>query len=155
MWLQHSAVTSTLRAADATLYRLNIVVLLIAGFVPFPTKLLTEFIGDGGAERTAAVFYGLTMLALTAAMTAFGRYAARDHLRVQDQREADRLASAMRHSPSYVLYAVGIGLSFVQPTVGIALYLASALERGARPQTKQQLRQRLLGEPERPIERER
>jgi uncharacterized membrane protein len=154
VWLQHSAVTSTLRAADAPLYRLNLVVLLIAGFVPFPTKLLTEFIAEGGAERVAAVFYGLTMLALTAAMTMFSRYAARDHLRVQDQGEADRLASAMRHSPSYILYAVGIGLSFVQPTAGIVLYLASALERGARSPTKQQLRHKLLGEPERPAGRE-
>lgn len=153
VWLQHSAVTSNLRAADATLYRLNIVVLLVAAFVPFPTKLLTEFIAEGGAERVAAVFYGLTMLALTAAMTVFGRYAARDHLRVEDQNEADRVASAMRHSPSYVLYAVGIGLSVVQPTVGIALYLASALERGARSPTQQVIRHRLLGNPERPAGR--
>ncbi|HEY2355368.1 MAG TPA: TMEM175 family protein [Gaiellaceae bacterium] len=149
-WLQHSAIVSSLRAADAKLYRLNIVILLVAAFVPFPTKLMAEFIGDGGAERTAAVFYGLTMLALTAAMTAFGRYAARDHLRVQDQPQANRIASAMRHSPSYILYAVGIGVSVVAPTIGIALYLASALERGARSPTQQALRKRLLGKPERP-----
>jgi uncharacterized membrane protein len=134
VWLQHSAITSTLRAADQTLYRLNILVLLVAAFVPFPTKLLTEFIAEGGAERVAAVFYGLTMLALTVAMTAFGRYAASDHLRVKNQGEADRIASAMRHSPSFVLYAIGIGVSVVLPTGGIALYLASALERGARSQ---------------------
>jgi uncharacterized membrane protein len=44
VWLQHAAVISTLRAADAKLYRLNIAVLVIAAFVPFPTKLgnLTE-----------------------------------------------------------------------------------------------------------------
>src|SRR4051812_49090868 len=130
LWLQHSAVTSSLRAADATLYRLNIIVLLIAAFVPFPTKLLTEFIAEGGAERVAAVFYGLTMLALTVAMTAFSRYAASDHLRVRDQIEADKIASAMRHSPSFVLYGIGIGVSLVLPTVGIAIYLVSAISRG-------------------------
>lgn len=97
VWLQHSAIISTLRAADAKLYRLNIVVLLIAAFVPSPTKLLTEFIAEGGAERVAAVFYGVTMLALSLAMTAFGRYAASDHLRVRKQDEADRIASVMRH----------------------------------------------------------
>jgi len=149
-WLQHSAIVANLRAADARLYRLNIVVLLVAAFVPFPTKLMAEFIADGGAERVAAVFYGLTMLALTATMTAFGRYAARDHLRVQDQREANRIASAMRHSPSYILYAVGIGVSVIVPTIGIALYLASALERGARSPTQQAMRRRLLGKPEPP-----
>jgi uncharacterized membrane protein len=132
VWLQHSAIISTLRAADAKLYRLNIVILLLAAFVPFPTKLMAEFIATGGAERVAAVFYGVTMLALSIAVTAFGRYAASDHLRVKDQVEADRISYAMRHSPSFVLYAVGIGVSLVIPTVGIAIYLVSALERGAR-----------------------
>lgn len=132
VWLQHSAIIATLRAADAKLYRFNIVVLLIAAFVPFPTKLLTEFIAEGGAERVAAVFYGVTMLGLTVAMTVFGRYAASDHLVVKEQAEADRIASAMRHSPSFILYGIGIGVSFVVPSIGIALYLASALERGLR-----------------------
>jgi uncharacterized membrane protein len=136
VWLQHSAITSTLRAADAKLYRLNIAVLVIAAFVPFPTKLLAEFIAEGGAERVAAVFYGVTMLALTVAMTAFGRYAASDHLRVREQDEADRIASAMRHAPSFALYGIGIGVSFVLPSVGIALYLTSALERGLRSPTQ-------------------
>ena len=136
VWLQHSAITSTLRAADPTLYRLNIVILLIAAFVPFPTKLLTEFIAEGGAERVAAVFYGLIMLALTVALTVFGRYAASDRLRVRDQIEANRIASSMRHSPSFILYGVGIAISFVLPTAGIALYLASAIERGTRSPTR-------------------
>jgi uncharacterized membrane protein len=145
VWLQHSAITSTLRAADAKLYRLNIVVLLLAAFVPFPTKLMSEFIATGGAERVAAVFYGLTMLTLTAALTAFGRYAASDHLRVRDQVEADRIASAMRHSPSFVLYFAGIGVSFVVPTAGIALYLVSAIVRGARSPTEVGARRLLHG----------
>jgi uncharacterized membrane protein len=140
VWLQHSVVTSTLRAADATLYRLNILVLMVAAFVPFPTKLITEFIADRHAERIAAVFYGLTMLALTGAMTLFARSAARDHLRVKDQDDADRIAFAMAHSPSYIIYVVGIGVSLVLPTVGIALYLASAIERGARSPIKRRRR---------------
>src|SRR5918995_4883658 len=37
IWLQHSAITGALRAADATLYRLNLLVLLLVGFIPFPT----------------------------------------------------------------------------------------------------------------------
>jgi TMEM175 potassium channel family protein len=143
VWLQHSAIISTLRAADAKLYRLNIAVLVIAAFVPFPTKLLAEFIAEGGAERVAAVFYGVTMLVLTLAMTAFGRYAASDHLRVREQDEANRIAFAMRHAPSFALYGIGIGVSFVIPSVGIALFFASALERGLRSPT-QPAKHRLL-----------
>jgi uncharacterized membrane protein len=35
VWLQHSAITGALRTADATLYRLNLLVLLLASFLPF------------------------------------------------------------------------------------------------------------------------
>src|SRR4029077_11965165 len=34
VWLQHSAITHTLRAADATLYRINLLVLLLVSFLP-------------------------------------------------------------------------------------------------------------------------
>jgi uncharacterized membrane protein len=129
VWLQHSAITHTLRAADATLYRMNLLVLLLVSFLPFPTKVVVEFIAEGGPERIAAVFYGLTMLALSLALFVFGRYVAKDWRLVKDQVEADAIESAMRHSPSFVLYGVGIAVSLVLPTAGIALYLASAITR--------------------------
>ena len=53
VWLQHSAITGALRAADATLYRLNLLVLLLVSFLPFPTKLTSEFFGDKDPERVA------------------------------------------------------------------------------------------------------
>ncbi len=56
IWLQHSAITSTLRTADATLYRLNLLVLLLVSFLPFPTKLVGEYVADEDAERVAVTF---------------------------------------------------------------------------------------------------
>jgi uncharacterized membrane protein len=130
IWLQHSEVTGTLRAADQTLYRMNLLVLGLTSFLPFPTKLLTEFFAQGGPERVAAVFYGVTMLALTLALTWFGRYATQHHELVKDQVEADRLENIMEHSPSFVLYVIGIGISLVLPSAAITLYLVSAVVRG-------------------------
>jgi hypothetical protein len=66
VWIAHSAITSALRGADGTLYRLNLLVLLVVSFVPFPTKLVGEFIEDVDAERVEFGFYGLTLLALDA-----------------------------------------------------------------------------------------
>ena len=54
IWLQHAA-TGALRAADATLYRLNLLVLLLVGSYPFPTKLVSEFIDDYDANGVAVV----------------------------------------------------------------------------------------------------
>jgi uncharacterized membrane protein len=36
VWMAHSAATGALRAADGVLYRLNLLVLLVASFLPFP-----------------------------------------------------------------------------------------------------------------------
>src|SRR3954469_25911065 len=123
IWLQHSAITGALRTADGTLYRLNLLVLLLVGLLPFPTRLLSEFIGERDPERVAAVVYGLTLLALALALTAFVRYAAEHRRLVKDEVEADAVEAALLHSPSLVLYGIGILVSLLLPTVGVALYL--------------------------------
>jgi TMEM175 potassium channel family protein len=50
IWIQHSAIVGSLRTADVGLYRLNLLLLLFVSFLPFPTKLLAEFIGEKGPE---------------------------------------------------------------------------------------------------------
>src|SRR5262252_9750611 len=109
IWLQHSAVTGSLRAGDVTLYRLNLVVLLLASFLPFPTKLLSEFLGNRGAERIAAVFYGLTLVALGLALRAFARYAAGLRAHGEGEVTSDTVDSVLR-TPSAFIYGVGIGV---------------------------------------------
>jgi uncharacterized membrane protein len=128
IWLQHSAITGALRTADATLFRLNLLVLLLASLLPFPTKLVAEFIGDREPERVAVVVYGLVLLALSLAMTAFVRYAAEHRRLVKDEVAADAVEAALAHQPSFLLYGAGIGL--VLPTVGVAFYLATAVYLG-------------------------
>jgi uncharacterized membrane protein len=65
VWLRHPAVTAVLRAGDDTLFRLNVLVLLLASFLPFPTKLAGEFIDEERPERIAVTLHGLTLLALS------------------------------------------------------------------------------------------
>src|SRR6478735_4054128 len=50
-WLAHTAITEYLDRADIGFFRLNLVLLLVVAFVPFPTKLAAEYIGDAQAER--------------------------------------------------------------------------------------------------------
>jgi uncharacterized membrane protein len=139
VWLQHSAITGALRTADATLYRLNLLVLLLASFLPFPTKLVSEFVGERDPERVAVVFYGLVLLALALALTVFVRYAAEHRRLVKDQVEAEAVEGALAHQPSFLLYGGGIAVGFVFPTVAVALYLAIALYLGIPARTLHRL----------------
>jgi uncharacterized membrane protein len=134
-WLQHSAVTSALRAADATLYRINLLVLLLASFLPFPTKLVGQFVDDRDAERIAVVFYGLSLLALDLALTIFIRYAAEQRSLIKDHITEDRIDSALLHQPSYAFYGGACAVGLLLPTVGVALFLIIALYLGVPGRT--------------------
>jgi TMEM175 potassium channel family protein len=129
-WLQHSAVTNSLRAADSTLYRLNLLVLLLASFLPFPTKLVGQFIDDRDAERIAVVFYGLSLLALDLALTIFIRYAAEQRQLIRDDVTEETIDSALQRQPSFALYGGACAIGFLLPTVGVALFLTIALYLG-------------------------
>ena len=143
IWLQHAAITSALRAADVTLYRLNLLVLMLASFLPFPTKLVAEYFGEHDPERVAATFYGLLLLALAVALTVFVRYAAEHPRLVADHVEAETIQTVRMQSPSFALYGVGIGMSLVLPTVAVVLYLLTAVYLGIPARTlRRHLRRR-------------
>ena len=125
IWLEHSAVTSVLRVGDAALFRINLVVLLLVGFLPFPTRLAGEYFGVREPEQVAVVFLGLTMLALDLAVTAFARYAIEDRRLVREGADEERLRGLGR-APSIVFYAVSLPIGFLVPTIGMGLYLGIA-----------------------------
>jgi len=61
VWLAHHRLFSHLRYVDPMLMRLNILLLMVASFLPFPTGLLAEaFDVSTSAERAAVVVYGVT-----------------------------------------------------------------------------------------------
>ena len=44
-WLGHNAITEYLDRANATFVRLNLLLLLLIAFLPFPTRLFADYIG--------------------------------------------------------------------------------------------------------------
>jgi uncharacterized membrane protein len=127
VWMGHSAVTGALRGADGLLYRLNLLVLLVVSFLPFPTRLVGEFIDEPDALRVATAFYGITLLAIAVAGTVFVRYAAQDRHLVKDHIADESLASSAVRGPSLMFYVIAIAVSLVTPIVAVVLYLAIAV----------------------------
>ena len=72
MWLNHHQMFREIRAADHGLFVLNLALLLVISFIPFPTKVVGEELGGGSFadQCTAALFYGLTFLAVSFAFNA-------------------------------------------------------------------------------------
>ena len=57
------------------LVRLNLLLLMVVSFIPFPTRLLAEYGGDDDADRVATTIYGLTIFAAVVLTSVVWRYA--------------------------------------------------------------------------------
>src|SRR5215831_11771631 len=75
IWLGHDAVTDYLDRADVTLLRLNLLLLFFVALLPFPTHLLSSYVGIDRAERVAVTVYGITLLVTAALLSLLWRYA--------------------------------------------------------------------------------
>jgi uncharacterized membrane protein len=126
-WIGHSALTDRLTHADSLLVRINVLLLLVVAFLPFPTKLIAESLRNTNAERTYVTLYGLTLLTVHLLIFALGAYARREHLYSHDQ-EGDELRRERRSLwPVIFGYAVAIVTGIFAPTVAVLAYLALAL----------------------------
>src|SRR5436190_6980181 len=77
VWIAHHGLFHRLRYIDPTLLRMNLVLLLAAAFLPFPTAVFAEsFHASESALRTAVVFYGATALAIELLLRSAVVYAA-------------------------------------------------------------------------------
>ena len=74
--LIHHAVMRRLRYADHVVMRLNLALLMVVAFLPFPTHLVADAIKDSNAERAAVIFYGAALFAICVLIMALARYAA-------------------------------------------------------------------------------
>jgi len=128
MWVNHHACFERIGRADRTLLFLNVLFLMLVSFVPFPTRLVAEFLQEGTNERAAAVAYGCT-LTLTAIMfNSFWRYASSGRRLIAEYVPQERVDEITRSfAPGVFLYGSGTGLAFVSPVASIVVYLAVAL----------------------------
>ena len=127
VWLAHNAITEYLDRADATLIRLNLLLLLVVSFLPFPTRLLAEYHGNSGAERVAVTIYGLNLLMASVLMWVLWRYAVRKRLVRPDADDAEVHVLTKRLTPGLTAYVILIGLGLFFPVVAVLGYLAIAV----------------------------
>jgi uncharacterized membrane protein len=127
LWLAHAAVTEYLDRADSTLVRLNLLLLLVVSFIPFPTRLLADYMGEDDAGRLSTTLYGLTFLVASALTAVLWRYGVRRGLVRPDVADEEIRVVTRRLTPGLAGYLLFIGLGVVLPVVAVLGYLAVAL----------------------------
>ena len=125
-WLGHTALTDRLESTDSIFLRLNLLLLLVVTFLPFPTGLVGEALREPSSERVFVTMYGLTLLAIRLMGFALDEYADREHLYAptaddEEQRERKQLLPVVA---AYVI-AILIGIAF--PVLAVCVYLGIAV----------------------------
>ena len=126
-WLAHNSITDKLARSDPIFLQINLLLLLIVAFLPFPTRLVADALTKTGAERVAVTFYGLTLLTIRILGSALDAYARHEHL-YSPQGDSDEVEAAQRKLlPVVIGYVIAIIIGLVFPAAAVALYCGIAV----------------------------
>jgi uncharacterized membrane protein len=125
-WLAHTALTDRLARSDALLLRINLLLLLVVAFLPFPTKLVAGALHHEGSERVFVTMYGLSLLAIRILGFALDAYARHEHLYSPPQEGEEQADEPRQLLPVLGGYLTAILIGLVVPGVAVAIYFSIA-----------------------------
>jgi uncharacterized membrane protein len=128
-WVAHHLQVFNIKTIDRGFMWITIVLLLFVGFVPFSTALIGEY----PLETTSQVVYGLNMISIGLMLAASLRYSLSHELTRDDLDPLIPRSGYRRSLFAPVAYAIGIGLSFVDPRITLAIYAVVAIVYLAPP----------------------
>ena len=127
MWVNHHRLFTLIGRIDHWLLMLNLLLLLMICVVPFPTAIVSEYLGGGGAQ-IATLALGGVYLATAIVFNVLWRYAANGRRLIAShvpQAVVDAQTKQYRFGP--VVYLVAFLMALVSPTLSVALNLAIAV----------------------------
>lgn len=125
IWMAHHGMFDRVRAVDRPLIFSNLALLLLVGFIPWPTQLLAQFISDGGRNASVATaVYSFVMMLIGLVFTSQWWYLTRHtDLMVESVTPAHVRRSLRLSWVSPIVYGSTIALAFVSPYLCIGVYV--------------------------------
>jgi uncharacterized membrane protein len=141
MWFNHHSIFAHFGRVDRPLFFLNLLLLMTIAFLPYPTGVLGEALHQGHGERTAAVFYSVTMTVNGFAWAALWLYASSGRRLLSPSfPEAQRRSATLAFTSGAAVYALTILVALVSAYACLVFYAVLAvyyaldpLSRRARP----------------------
>src|SRR5664280_1844676 len=112
VWIEHNALTEALERVDASFLRLNLLLLLLVAFLPYPARVMQEYLSlvdtEHGGERTAVAFFGVVLFLMSLMLIVLGKYAEREGLFGGDAAEERQEDNRVKYqlAPSLIFYAI-------------------------------------------------
>lgn len=126
MWINHHRLFTHIKASNDILLALNLLLLLLIVFVPFPTALLADY--HEPKYVLAAVLYSATFVLLAIVFNTLWRYASHNN-RLLDKRADRRAVAAITKQYRFgpLLYLVALALAFIYAPASIIWNLLLAI----------------------------
>jgi uncharacterized membrane protein len=126
MWVNHHVVFRQFARVDRPLLLLNVLLLMLIAFVPFPTRVAAEHAQSPDDRQAAALLYGTTMTITAILFFSVWIYGSRHVLRPDaDRREVSGITRS--YLPGAPTYAFATLIAFVSPVASLILFGAIAL----------------------------
>ncbi len=128
MWVNHHTVFEKVRRVDRAVLFANLALLLFTSVIPFPTRLVAEYLTAAGDARVAMAVYSAVMTACAVCYGTLWLVITRDAgiLHVHLDRAAER-AALRRFGFGNLVYLATVGLSFLNPVATLAVHGAIAV----------------------------
>jgi uncharacterized membrane protein len=122
IWLNHHAMFHSVRRVEHTTLTLNLLLLLVVTFIPYPTAVLSRY----GALPSSAFLYGCTLTALGIAYSLLWMHIARRGLSSATGDAIQARRKFRRSLAGSVTYPAAALLALRFPHVSIAIYFLVA-----------------------------
>ena len=126
IWINHHHTVSLMGRTNRTMLFINNLLLLTIAFLPFPTKLVGDYLHHGG-EEAAVLAYAGTLVIMATLHQVWWQYARRNRRLIgEDVPESALRAVDRAYAPGVVLYGAVFVLAFFSPLAAVALTFAIA-----------------------------
>jgi uncharacterized membrane protein len=121
IWLNHHAMFHMVERVDHGTLILNLLLLFVVSFIPFPTAVLGRY----GASPSAAFLYGIVLTALGISFSSLSFYIQRRRLDAKMVRSGSRRKSSLNWVGT-IAYPIAALLALAAPRVAITMYFLLA-----------------------------
>jgi uncharacterized membrane protein len=126
IWMNHHFCVETMGRADRTLLFLNVLLLITVAFLPFPTRLVAQFLQKPG-ERPAVYAYDATFVLMAMLYNLWWRYASSRRRLIADGVPDSVVRSITRaFAPGVPMYGTVFLVAIWSPLASVALTFAVA-----------------------------
>jgi uncharacterized membrane protein len=126
IWMNHHYCVEAMARVDRTMLFINILLLMTIAFLPFPTKLVAQFLQKPG-EQAAVYAYDATFIAMAILFNVWWRYARIGRRLIENEVPDSRLRAIDRaFTPGVPIYVLCFVVAIFSPLASVVLALVTA-----------------------------